>query len=124
MQKSGKSRKVRKQQQQSRPGMESKLNPLPVILRPETFGGKLRDKVVLITGGDSGIGRAIAVLFAREGANIAIAYLNEKDDAVSTKQKVEEYGGHCLLISGDLSKERHCQQVVRKRWHGSGRLIF
>lgn len=114
MQKQGKVRNVRKQQLQARPGKESQLRPVPVVINPIAPGGKLNGKVVLITGGDSGIGRAIAVLFAREGARVAIAYLNEHADALETQRQVEEYHSECLLIAGDLSKEKHCGQVVRK----------
>ena len=76
--------------------------------------GKLRDKVALITGGDSGIGRAVAIVFAKEGANVAVSYLNEHGDAEETKRQVEEAGGRCVLIPGDIGDETHCQQVVQR----------
>ncbi len=113
MQKQGKARKVRKQQQQPRPGKQSKMNPLPASETEGRGSDKLKGKVALITGGDSGIGRAVAILFAKEGARIAIAYLNEKTDAEETKMQVEKYTT-CLLVPGDLSKESHCRKVVTR----------
>lgn len=113
MQKGGKKKAIRRRQTQKRPGQESRMTPSPVAAPITPVAGKLRGKVALITGGDSGIGRAVAVLFAREGAQIAIAYLNEKKDALETKSMVEEYS-ECMVIPGDLSKEAHCKTVVRK----------
>jgi NAD(P)-dependent dehydrogenase (short-subunit alcohol dehydrogenase family) len=121
MQKAGKKRPLRKPQRQPRPGQESKMNPAPVAERQET-SVKLKDKVALITGGDSGIGRAVAALFAREGADIAIAYLNEHDDAEETKRMVEEHNRNCLLIPGDLSKESNCKKAVLKTIRRFGRI--
>src|SRR4051812_42592744 len=107
MQKSSPKKSIRPAQKQKKPGEENKMTPQPVFDDPEVRGsGRLENKVALITGGDSGIGRAVSVLFAKEGADIAIAYLNEHNDAKETKQIVEEtYGRRCLLIAGDLSKE-------------------
>src|SRR4051812_47406025 len=103
MQKANPKRRLRKPQHQQRPGIEARMNPSPVYDDPQTHGsGKLKGKVALITGGDSGIGRATAVLFAKEGADIAIIYLSEHQDAKETKRLVEEYGTSCLLIPGDL----------------------
>jgi len=113
MQKQGKSRKIRKQQQQPRPGMQSRMTPSPDSETGFAGSGKLNGKVALITGGDSGIGRAVAVLFAKEGARIAIAYLSEHRDAEDTREMVEQYS-ECLLIPGDLSKENHCKKMVRR----------
>lgn len=111
MQKQGKKKELRKPQSQSRPGVQRKMQPEPVT-RPKNYEkGKLAGKVALITGGDSGIGRAVAVLFAKEGARIAIAYLNEHTDAKETQRLVEEYT-ECLLLPGDLSKEDQCKKVV------------
>ena len=76
--------------------------------------GKLRDKVALITGGDSGIGRAVAIAFAKEGADVAIVYLNEHGDASATKRKVEDAGGRCLLIAGDVGDEVFCRHAVEQ----------
>lgn len=114
MQKGGKKKFLRKPQRQNKPGLESKMQPVPES-KPRTEGaGKLGGKVALITGGDSGIGRAVAVLFAKEGASIAIAYLNEHPDAEETKRLVEAEGGLCLLLPGDLSKEASCRRAVEK----------
>lgn len=123
MQKSSPSRKLRKAQAQSKPGKEYKMSPEPIYDRPEIKGtGKLKDKVALITGGDSGIGRAVAVLFAKEGADIAIAYLNEQTDAEDTVKLVESYGRKCLRIPGDLSREKHCGSVVEKTIRKFGKI--
>ena len=95
-----------KQHQDIQPGMEYQMSPLPIFENPNYIpSGKLQDKVVIISGGDSGIGRAVSVLFAKEGANIVINYLNEHEDANYTKQIVESYGRRCLLIPGDLRDE-------------------
>jgi NAD(P)-dependent dehydrogenase (short-subunit alcohol dehydrogenase family) len=111
MQKQGKPRKVRRPQRQSLPGLESKMDPQPVSQTKFPGVGRLRDKVALITGGDSGIGRAVALLFAKEGAKVCIAYLSEVKDAEETKRQVDQYT-ECLAIRGDLSKEAHCKKVV------------
>jgi NAD(P)-dependent dehydrogenase (short-subunit alcohol dehydrogenase family) len=83
---------------------------------------KLKDKVALITGGDSGIGRAVAIAYAREGANVAIAYLKEHDDAKETKIRVEKEGRRCVTISGDIGDENFCRQVVEQTVGELGRL--
>lgn len=114
MQKAGKKRPLRKPQSQSRPGKESKMNPVPLVETDDNPSGKLQDKVALITGGDSGIGRAVAVLFAKEGADVAIAYLSEHEDAEETKFMVEAHGRECLIIPGDLSKQVNCNRAVTK----------
>ena len=94
------------QHQNVQPGIEFEMKPLPIFENPNYIpSGKLQDKVVIISGGDSGIGRAVSVLFAKEGANIVINYLNEHEDANYTKQIVESYGRRCLLIPGDLRDE-------------------
>ncbi|MGB3075041.1 MAG: SDR family NAD(P)-dependent oxidoreductase, partial [Chitinophagales bacterium] len=120
MQKSNSKKTLRKPQQQQRPGYEFKMQPKPVF---ENKGipsvGKLNNKVALITGGDSGIGRAVAVLFAKEGADISIVYLNEKSDAIETKRIIEvEHGRRCMLIATDISKERNCKSAVQKTVKG------
>ncbi len=101
------------EQHQPRPGLESKVEPRPryqgAQYRP---AGKLENKVALITGGDSGIGRAVAVLYAREGADIAIVYLCEHADAEDTKRAVEKEGRRCLLIAGDVAHRGFCRQAV------------
>lgn len=116
MQKGGTKRKLRKPQHQSRPGLEKKMHPQPVFDYPDIPGNnKLKNKIAVITGGDSGIGKAVAILFAKEGADIAIAYLNEHSDAKETRRIIEEqYNRTCILIPGDLSKEKHCTTVIKK----------
>ena len=116
MQKGSEKKQLRKPQHQPRPGIERRLKPQPVFDYPEKKGtGKLRRKIALITGADSGIGKAVAVLFAKEGADVAIAYLNEHKDAKDTKSIIENiYHRKCLLIPGDISNERHCKSVVKK----------
>ncbi len=124
MQKGKKARPIRKKQSQRRPGIEAKMEPLPVADRPEEKGsGKLWKKTALITGGDSGIGRAVAILFAKEGADVAISYLSEHIDAKETKRIIEEnYHQNCLLIPGDISREQHCKKVVEKTVKEFGRI--
>ncbi|MBU9714134.1 SDR family oxidoreductase [Evansella tamaricis] len=103
------------QHQTNQPGSEEEMNPLPIYDDPNYKGsGKLKDKVVLITGGDSGIGRAVAIAFAKEGAKLSIVYLNEDDDADKTKTEVERYGSSCLLIPGDIGEESFCKKAVKK----------
>lgn len=107
-------KKIHPPQKQSRPGKEEKMNPRPVAEDPSDKGsGKLKDKKALITGGDSGIGKAVAILFAKEGADVAIVYLDEHEDAADTKARVEAYGRQCLLIPGDISKEKFCDKAVQ-----------
>ncbi|EIC31574.1 SDR family oxidoreductase [Methylomicrobium album] len=103
-------------QHQERPGIEAEMIPRPEYLAPAYKGAdKLKDKVALITGGDSGIGRAVAVLFAREGADSAITYLpNEQTDAEETQRQVEKEGRRCLLIAGDVTRPEFCQNAVEK----------
>lgn len=103
------------QHQNVQPGIESEMNPLP-ISADSTYQGsnKLKGKVALITGGDSGIGKAVAIYFAKEGANIAIVYLNEHDDANETKKLIEKEGRQCILFPGDVGEEDFCKQVVNQ----------
>jgi NAD(P)-dependent dehydrogenase (short-subunit alcohol dehydrogenase family) len=111
----GKPKKLPAQHQDSQPGKEYKMHPQPEYIRPSYQGsGKLQDKVAIVTGGDSGIGRAISAHFAREGADVVIVYLNEDTDAKETKALVEEEGRRCVLISGDLGKASFCKKVVDK----------
>jgi NAD(P)-dependent dehydrogenase (short-subunit alcohol dehydrogenase family) len=103
------------QHQDRQPGLESAMNPRPRAEDPNYLGsGKLQDKVAIITGGDSGIGRAVAIAFAKEGADCVIVYLNEHSDAEESQRQVEEEGRECLLISGDIGDEVFCQNVVRQ----------
>jgi NAD(P)-dependent dehydrogenase (short-subunit alcohol dehydrogenase family) len=99
----------------AKPGEESELDLAPMYDAPGYKGSeKLDGKVALITGGDSGIGRAVAVLFAREGADIAIAYLNEHDDAEDTKKAVEKEGRRCMIMSGDVADPEFCKDAVAR----------
>lgn len=101
------------QHQTRQPGFEYLMIPRPVYDNPHYIGtGKLSNKVAIISGGDSGIGRAVAVAFAKEGADIAIAYFDEHEDAMETKQAIEHLGQRCLLIPGDLRNKNHCQYVI------------
>lgn len=105
------------------PGLESQMQPKPKAEDPGYRGcGKLKGKVALVTGGDSGIGRAVAIAFAKEGADVAIAYLQEHSDAEETKRRVEEYGRRCIAIAGDLGDEVVCRQVVQRVIDVFGRL--
>ena len=103
-------------QKQPRPGIESKMRPRPRYRAPEyKAAGKLRDKAALITGGDSGIGRAVAVLYAREGADVALVYLpEEQHDAEETCRAVQATGRRCLLIPGNVSEPEFCEQAVQR----------
>jgi len=121
MQKQSRPKKLRARQQQNRPGVESKMKPKPSSEPTDYTKGKLYGKVALITGGDSGIGRAVAVLFAQQGASIAIAYLNEHGDASETKRMVEQYS-ECILLPGNLSKERNCYKIVKQTYKHFGQL--
>src|ERR1700749_1954654 len=101
------------QKQNRQPGIEAKMDPAPEYIKDSYTGSKkLLDKVALITGGDSGIGRAISVHFAREGADVAIVYLNEDIDAKETKRLVESEGRKCLLLKGDVKKAAFCKKAV------------
>lgn len=101
------------QHQEKQPGIESVMVPRPIFNNPNYLGsGKLKNKVALITGGDSGIGRAISIAFAKEGADIAIVYLYEDEDALETKSAVEELGHKCLLIKGDIRNANFCNKAV------------
>lgn len=103
------------EQSQNLPGHEFKMNPEPEYIRKNYKGSdKLNGKTALITGGDSGIGRSIAVHFAREGAHVAIIYLSEKKDAEETKKLVEKENRECLLLEGDLKSESFCKKAIQK----------
>ena len=123
MQKSEEKKPLRPEQEQPRqPGLESEMDPKPVFEKKNVTVGKLLDRVAIITGGDSGIGRAVAVAFASEGADVVIAYLDEHDDAALTRKHVEEYGRKAVLVPGDITDERHCAAIVEKAVGTFGRL--
>src|SRR5215208_2808658 len=103
------------QHQNQQPGMEYKLKPRPTADDASYRAcGKLEGKVALITGGDSGIGRAVAIAYAKEGADVAIVYLNEHQDAQETRAQVEQEGRRCLVIAGDVGDEAMCQRAVEQ----------
>ncbi|WP_334061157.1 SDR family oxidoreductase [Limimaricola cinnabarinus] len=110
------------QTQDTMPGDEHEMTPAPDYTPRHPGVGKLKGKVALVTGGDSGIGRAVSVLFAREGAKLAIAYLEEDKDAEETKRLVEEEGSEALLIRGDLGEKAHCEAAVAKTIETYGQL--
>ncbi|MFH7027032.1 MAG: SDR family oxidoreductase [Heteroscytonema crispum UTEX LB 1556] len=111
------------QHQEQRPGSESEMTPKPKSDDSNYQGsGKLKDKVALITGGDSGIGRAIAIAYAKEGADVAIVYLNEHDDAKETKNLVEKHGRKAVAIAGDIGDEGFCQHAVEQTVNEFGKL--
>ena len=112
-----------KQTQSQQPGREHKMRPRPQSDDPAHRGsGKLQHKVALITGGDSGIGRAIAIAFAKEGARFAILYLNEHKDAKETRRLVKEQGGQCILIAGDIGEQKFCRRAVQQTLKEFGQL--
>ncbi|WP_050614169.1 SDR family oxidoreductase [Bacillus testis] len=109
--------------QDQHPGLEYIMVPRPISENPDYLGsGKLQDKVAIITGGDSGIGRAVAYAFAKEGADVVIPYLCEHEDALETKARVEEIGRSCLLIPGDLQKEEMSAEVVKRTMEQFGKI--
>ncbi|GGC96723.1 putative oxidoreductase YhdF [Thalassobacillus devorans] len=104
-----------KQVQDRQPGFREEMDPKPIVEDDDYKGsGKLKDKVALITGGDSGIGRAVAVGYAKEGAHLAIVYLDEHEDAKSLKERVEQEGVKCLLISGDAGEEQFAKDAIKQ----------
>src|SRR6185437_59988 len=110
-------------QHQEKPGIEAMLDPAPMYDAPYYKGSeKLLGKTALITGGDSGIGRAVAVLFAREGADVAIAYLDEHEDAEQTRRAVENEGRRCLLLPGAVADPNYCTDAVAKTVKVFGKL--
>jgi NAD(P)-dependent dehydrogenase (short-subunit alcohol dehydrogenase family) len=115
--------KLPAEHQSRRPGHESAMRLKPRYDNPNYKGsGKLKSKVAIITGGDSGIGRATAILFAKEGASLTIVYLTEDEDAEETRQTVEELGQNCILIKGDVGEEKFCKKVVEKTLGKFGRI--
>src|SRR5919108_551684 len=104
-----------RQHQRRQPGREHKMKPRPRAEDEKHRGsGKLQNKIAIITGGDSGIGRVFAIAFAKEGADIAVVYLEEDKDANETRRQVEEETRECLLIRGDVGGEEFCREAVEK----------
>lgn len=110
------------QHQDRQPGIEREMTPKPDFMPDHKGSDKLKGKVAFITGGDSGIGRAVAVLFAREGANVAVSYLDEHEDAEETKAQVEKEGRKCLLLPGDVGDEAYCREAIKATVDEFGRL--
>ncbi len=111
------------QHQDCHPGLEYLMNPRPISENVNYKGSnKLEDKVAIITGGDSGIGRAVAYAFAKEGSNIVIAYLNEDEDASETCEHIQTLGRKCIAIKGDLQKEENCKLVIDKTLDEFGKI--
>lgn len=104
------------QEEITQPGKESMMNPKPVFTLPEYInnGKRLEGMTAIVTGGDSGIGRAVSIAYAREGANVVIVYLNEDEDAQMTSNLIKEQGREALVISGDIGDENFCKDVVKK----------
>jgi len=121
MQKGGESKKIRPAQEQEMPGIQQEMKPKPIVERPKSEN-KLDGKVALITGGDSGIGAAIAILFAQHGADISIVYLSEQEDAQEVKAKVEKYGRKCLLLPGNVRDESFCKKAIENTIKEFGKL--
>ena len=111
------------QHQDTQPGMEYLMNPRPIFNNPYyRAAGKLIGKVAIITGGDSGIGRAVAVGFAKEGATVVIVYYNEEKDAKETKEFIERIGGTCIILSGDVKKPDFCNKIVEETLKKFGKI--
>lgn len=107
--------KLPPQHQTKQPGLESQMNPRPIFENENYIGSnKLNGKVAIITGADSGIGKAVAIAFAKEGADIVIVYLDEHEDAQETKKIIEKKGRKCLLIAGDVGNEAICNDAIKK----------
>ena len=111
------------QSQPRQPGFEYLMNPKPIFDNPNYKGsGKLKDKVAIITGGDSGLGRAAAVAFAKEGAKLVIVYYDEHEDAEFTKRYIENLGGEVIIMSGDISNKNFCKEIVKRTLERFGKI--
>jgi NAD(P)-dependent dehydrogenase (short-subunit alcohol dehydrogenase family) len=115
-------KKIPPQQQDQQPGIEQKMRPQPIYDDDEPGYGRLEGKVAVITGGDSGIGRAVAVRYAKEGAEVVIVYLNEHEDAEQTAEEVRKYGKEALLIATDIGDETNCKNIISQTLDKFGRL--
>lgn len=101
------------QQQDKQPGIESQMNPQPIYMNSKYHGSnKLLNKIALVTGGDSGIGRAVSCLFAKEGADVIVHYLNEENDAKQTQMEIEKLGRTCWIMAADLTEYAACEQLI------------
>ena len=111
------------QHQDRQPGLEAEMRPAPEAIRPDYLAaGKLQDKVAIVTGGDSGIGRAVSLAFAREGADVVIAYLDEHGDAETTRSAVESLGRKCIALAGDIAQPEFCEKLVQTAVSDFGKL--
>jgi NAD(P)-dependent dehydrogenase (short-subunit alcohol dehydrogenase family) len=110
------------QQEQSLPGSQKQQQPTPEVLPKEYPNGKLAGKVAIVTGSDSGIGQAVAILFAKEGADVVVSYLCEDEDAKVTQQHIESYKRRCLLVASDLSNEDNCKALIDKTVEEFGKI--
>ena len=111
------------QSQDVQPGMEYVMNPLPIFDNPNYKGsGKLKDKVAIVTGGDSGLGRACSIAYIKEGAKVVIVYLNETKDAEDTKEYIDKMGGECFLIRGDITDHNTCKKIVKETINKYGKI--
>lgn len=111
------------QHQNQQPGVEDLMNPIPISVDPSYQGSnKLKDKIAIISGGDSGIGKSVAIYFAKEGANVVITYLSEHKDAEETKALIEGEGKQCLLIPGDIGDEAFCKNIVNQTIERFGKI--
>ena len=111
------------QSQDQQPGMEYEMRPLPIFDNPNYKGsGKLKGKVAIVTGGDSGLGRACSIAYVKEGAKVVIVYYNETKDAEDTRKYIENMGGECLLIRGNLAEHSFCKKVVEETLSKYGKI--
>lgn len=111
------------QEQDVQPGMEYLMKPRPIFNNPNYKGSnKLKDKVAIITGGDSGIGRAVALSYVKEGAKVVIVYLNEERDARETEEYIKSLGGYCILLSGDVKDKNFCDYIVDETMRNYGKI--
>ena len=111
------------QEQNVQPGMEYLMTPRPIFDNPSYKGsGKLKDKVIIITGGDSGLGRAASIAFVKEGAKVVIPFYNEIKDAYETKEYIERLGGECLLLNGDISDKEFSKKIVDETLNHFGKI--
>lgn len=111
------------QHQDQQPGLESIMNPKPIAEDAAYLGSaKLKGKVAIISGGDSGIGRAVSIAYAKEGADVVIAHLNEHDDANETKTRIEQLGQRCLVVAGDIGDEDFCQEIINQTIQAFGKI--